>query len=42
MTKEIFQIEGMTCNNCVKHIEDALKSSVTSVKANFVNSYLIN
>ncbi|MBT4376923.1 hypothetical protein HOD29_06120 [archaeon] len=34
--KETFNIEDMTCNNCVKHIEDALKKHVTSVKANFV------
>ncbi len=34
MTKTIF-IEGMTCNNCVHHVEAALKeiAGVKSVKA---------
>jgi uncharacterized protein len=36
MVREVFNVEGMTCNNCVKHIEDALKEEVNSVKANFV------
>lgn len=35
MIKETFNVEGMTCNNCVKHIEDALKTRVNHVKANF-------
>ncbi|MDA3836202.1 MAG: sulfite exporter TauE/SafE family protein [Nanoarchaeota archaeon] len=34
--KEIFNVEGMTCNNCVSHIEDALKDKVDSVKANYI------
>lgn len=36
MVKEVFYVHGMTCNNCVKHIEDALKEKVDSVKANYV------
>jgi copper chaperone len=33
MTKTIF-IEGMTCNNCVRHVETALSelAGVTSIK----------
>jgi sulfite exporter TauE/SafE/copper chaperone CopZ len=37
MVKEKFEVQGMTCNNCVKHIEDALKERVDFVKANFVD-----
>jgi sulfite exporter TauE/SafE/copper chaperone CopZ len=36
MVKEIIKIKGMTCNNCVKHIEDALRNKVNNVKANFI------
>jgi len=36
MIEEKFDVEGMTCNNCVDHIEKALKDEVDSVKANFV------
>lgn len=35
MTKTIY-VEGMTCNNCVRHVEEALKelAGVKSVKVN--------
>lgn len=41
MVTEIFNIKGMTCNNCVAHIEKALEKDVAKVSANFVNGTAI-
>jgi sulfite exporter TauE/SafE/copper chaperone CopZ len=36
MVREIIEVLGMTCNNCVNHIEGDLKGKVTRVKASYV------
>lgn len=36
MVKEILRVDGMTCNNCVDHIEKSLKGSVDFVRANYI------
>lgn len=41
MVTEIFEVKGMTCNNCVTHIEKALKKHVNKVSANFVSGKTI-
>lgn len=41
MVTEIFNVKGMTCNNCVTHIEKALKKDVNKVSANFIQGVVI-
>ena len=41
MVREVIEVLGMTCNNCVNHIEKDLKDKVDYVKANFVKGEVI-
>ncbi|MGI6705667.1 MAG: heavy-metal-associated domain-containing protein [Clostridia bacterium] len=42
MTKKVY-IEGMTCNHCAKHVEDALKEidGVQSVKVDLKGKFAV-